>query len=72
MQYLQLRVKSKIFMQQFCSVACIFYNSHNFDHLLCFQAISIIESLDQNSTLNSMVKPLQIALQDCKYLIAGK
>ena len=43
-----------------------------FDWLLCFQEISMTESLSQNSALNSMIKPLWIAEHDYKMLIYEK
>ena len=63
MQYLQVQVGSKKFLQQFRSGVgvCILDNYQiYFDKLVCFQEISMTEPHGQNSALNSTIKPLQI------------
>ena len=58
MQYFQVQVGSKELLQQFGSGVRILHNYKiYFDQLLCFQEISMTESLGQNSVLNSTDKP---------------
>ena len=69
MEYLQVQVGSKMFLQQFGSGVHILHNYQiYFDQLLCFQEISMTE----NSALNSTAKPLRIAEHNYKMLIHEK
>ena len=62
MQYLQVQVVTKTFLQELDSGVRIFHNYQTyFDQLLCFQEISMTESHGQNCAMNFAVKPLRIA-----------
>ena len=64
MQYLQIQVGPKTFLQQFGSGARLLHNYHlYFDQLLCFQEILMTEYHGQNTVLGSNPQevPVKIA-----------
>ena len=69
LKYLKVQVGSKKFLKQFGLGVRILHNYQiYFDHLLCFQEISMTESNGQNSALNSTVKPWRIINHDYECL----